>query len=84
MTTTTPDSPPNSSTIEPPSPAIALCVMQTRVTSETGVFNCEHAGFWFPDWQAGEREADEDIAAGRVSQFESVDEAIEHLRGIRE
>ena len=58
--------------------------METRVTSETGVFNCERAGFWFPEWQAGEREADEDIAAGRVSQFESVDEAIEHLRGIRE
>lgn len=29
------------------------------------------AWFWTPEWQAAEREADEDRAAGRVSQFES-------------
>ena len=32
------------------------------------------AWFWTPEWQAKEREADEDIAAGRVTRFES-DEA---------
>ena len=37
------------------------------------------AYFWTPAWQAAEREADEDIAAGRVHQFEDVDDAIAHL-----
>jgi AbrB family looped-hinge helix DNA binding protein len=27
--------------------------------------------FWSPEWQAGEREADADLAAGRVSRQES-------------
>jgi hypothetical protein len=30
--------------------------------------------FWSPEWQAGEREADDDIAAGRVEVFDSADE----------
>jgi hypothetical protein len=34
----------------------------------------EQAWFWTPEWQAKEREADEDIAAGRVEHFDS-DEA---------
>ena len=29
------------------------------------------AWFWTSDWQAGEREATEEIAAGRTTQFES-------------
>ena len=32
------------------------------------------AWFWTTEWQAGEREADEDIAAGRVERFESDEE----------
>lgn len=32
-----------------------------------------------PEWQEGEREADEDIAAGRVMHFENVDEFVAHL-----
>lgn len=31
----------------------------------------EQAWFWTPDWQAGEREADEDIAEGRVTRMKS-------------
>lgn len=38
------------------------------------VIDASQAWFWTPDWQAGEREADADIAAGRVERFES-DEA---------
>ena len=30
--------------------------------------------FWTPEWQAKEREADEDLAAGRVTPFESDEE----------
>jgi AbrB family looped-hinge helix DNA binding protein len=34
----------------------------------------DQAWFWTPEWQAGEREADADIAAGRTEYFDS-DEA---------
>jgi len=37
------------------------------------------AYFWTRRWQEGEREADEDIKAGRVKTFDSVDELIEDL-----
>lgn len=36
----------------------------------------DQAWFWTPEWQAGEREADEDIKAGRTTFFES-EEAME-------
>ena len=37
------------------------------------------AYFWTRKWQEGEREADEDIEAGRVRIFDSVGELIEDL-----
>lgn len=37
------------------------------------------AYFWTKRWQEGEREADEDIKAGRVKTFNSVDELIEDM-----
>ena len=37
------------------------------------------AYFWTKKWQEGEREADEDIKAGRVKSFDSVDELIKDL-----
>lgn len=33
----------------------------------------DQAWFWTKEWQQGEREASEDIAAGRVTRHESVD-----------
>jgi bifunctional DNA-binding transcriptional regulator/antitoxin component of YhaV-PrlF toxin-antitoxin module len=36
--------------------------------------------FWTADWQKKEREADEDIAAGRLKEFESVEDLLEDLR----
>ncbi len=36
--------------------------------------------FWTPEWQRKEREADEDIAQGRVKEFTSVDELIKDLK----
>lgn len=38
------------------------------------------AWFWKSDWQAGEREASEDIAAGRVASFASDEEFLDSLR----
>lgn len=37
------------------------------------------AYFWTKRWQEEEKEADEDIKAGRVKVFDSVDELIEDL-----
>jgi len=39
----------------------------------------DQAYFWTKEWQEGELEADEDIKAGRVKAFDSVDELIEEL-----
>ena len=39
----------------------------------------DQAWFWTDRWQQMEREADLDIAAGRVKQYESVDDMIADL-----
>jgi antitoxin MazE len=41
--------------------------------------DASQAWFWSERWQAMEREADEDIAAGRVRRFESGDEFLAEL-----
>ena len=38
------------------------------------------AYYWTEEWQKGEREADEDIKAGRYVTFDSAEEAVAHLR----
>lgn len=43
------------------------------------VIDSSQAWFWQPDWQAGEREASEDISSGRVSRFESDEAFLESL-----
>lgn len=42
----------------------------------------DQAWFWTPEWQAGEREADADIAAGRGTIYLSTEEFIEHLKSL--
>ncbi|HKF19076.1 MAG TPA: AbrB/MazE/SpoVT family DNA-binding domain-containing protein [Candidatus Dormibacteraeota bacterium] len=37
------------------------------------VIDAAQAWFWTPEWQAGEREASADIAAGRLKVFDSDD-----------
>lgn len=43
----------------------------------------EQAWFWTPEWQAKEREADEDFQAGRFQSFASVEDLIADLRAHR-
>lgn len=40
--------------------------------------------FWTERWQAMEREADEDIAAGRVTRAMDIDEFLEQIKQIRD
>jgi AbrB family looped-hinge helix DNA binding protein len=39
----------------------------------------DQAWFWTKEWQAGEREADADIAAGRMTRHEDADSMFAHL-----
>ena len=43
------------------------------------VIDATQAWFWTPAWQAGEREAADDLAAGRSRVFESSDEFLASL-----
>ncbi len=38
--------------------------------------------YWTPEWQEGEREADEDIQLGRLHTANTWEGAVEWLRGI--
>lgn len=40
----------------------------------------DQAWFWTPEWQAKEREADEDLAAGRTRVFDSDEEFLRAVR----
>ena len=45
------------------------------------LIDADQAWFWSPEWQAGERDVDEDIRAGRVSgPFKTVEEMKKHFR----
>ncbi len=41
--------------------------------------DAEQAWFWSKEWQEAEREAEEDIKAGRVKKFKNVEELIKDL-----
>lgn len=43
---------------------------------ETLAITEEQAWFWSEEWQAGERQAEADIAAGRVKTFDSMDDLL--------
>lgn len=42
------------------------------------------AWYWTKEWQEGERQADEDIAAGRVREFDNVEDFIKDLNRDRD
>jgi hypothetical protein len=39
----------------------------------------DQAWFWTPEWQAGEREATAQIAAGDVEVFDTIEALLNHL-----
>ncbi|WP_332871970.1 AbrB/MazE/SpoVT family DNA-binding domain-containing protein [Glycomyces dulcitolivorans] len=51
-----------------------------RVTAEGIVeIPADQRWFWTPEWQAGEREASADIAAGRTKTYYDIDEMFDDL-----
>jgi len=46
------------------------------------VIDSTQAWFWTPAWQAGEREADEDVTADRVERFGNGDAFVARLRSM--
>ena len=43
------------------------------------IIDRDQAWYWSPKWQAAEREADQDLQAGRYDKFDSMDEMIADL-----
>jgi hypothetical protein len=54
-----------------------------RRLNEEAVFD-DQSWYWTPQWQAAEKEADEDIAAGRVHRYNNADDAIKFLHEQRD
>lgn len=64
-------------------PQVSHVVPQVSLAFEiehrSGVFESDSAYFWMREWEEDEREADEDIRAGRVTRFDNADEGIQYL-----
>lgn len=50
-----------------------------EIKHRSGIFESDSAYFWTREWEEDEREADEDIRAGRVTRFDNADEGIQYL-----
>jgi hypothetical protein len=48
-------------------------------TDKTSEIDPAQAWFWTDEWQAGEREADEDLQAGRYEDYDNIDDFIGSL-----
>lgn len=61
------------------SPTKIVRYLLAQAAQEITEKNDDQAYFWTEEWQAGEREADEDIAAGRVKTFDTMEEFLADL-----
>lgn len=53
---------------------------EAAVAAKAGLIGADQQWWWLEEWQEGEREAERDIKAGRVSgPFETVEELLAHL-----
>jgi AbrB family looped-hinge helix DNA binding protein len=63
--------------------------VEVRVTEDSVVLTPKklidksQAYFWSPSWQAAEREADADVAAGRIREAETVEDLLADLEAAR-
>lgn len=49
------------------------------ILSPKKLIDASEAYYWTPEWQAGERKADEDIKAGRFRRFKSAADLVKYL-----
>jgi len=62
--------------------ARGLTEAETRVAAQAGLIAADQRWWWTEQWQKGERKAQRDIDAGRVSKvYDDVDEALRALKG---
>ena len=60
--------------------AKGLTPVEADVAAKVGLIDPEQKWWWLESWQEGEREAERDIEAGRVSgPFKTADELLAHL-----
>lgn len=59
---------------------LAISVQGASIVLEPKtIVDASQTWFWRKEWQTGEREASEDIAAGRTTRYQSDDEFLESL-----
>lgn len=49
------------------------------VTLTTSSLDVDESWFWTEEWQAGEKEAEEDFKAGRYQEFDTIDSLLTYL-----
>jgi hypothetical protein len=62
-----------------PNYTVPLALLTAWVSLTFSRAMADQTWFWTPEWQEGEREVDEHIAAGRTTYFDSVDEFLAAL-----
>lgn len=60
--------------------ARGLAKEEAQVAAKAGLIEPDHSWWWLETWQKGEREAEKDLKAGRVKEFENVEDLIKDLR----
>jgi uncharacterized membrane protein len=58
---------------------VARGLQSEKVAVPKNLVDKSQAYFWTRKWQEAEREADEDIKAGRIKTFDSADELVREL-----
>jgi len=60
--------------------AKGLTEAEVNVAAKAGLIDPDQRWWWTEEWQAGEREAERDIAEGRVESFDNAEAFINSLR----
>lgn len=58
---------------------VTLVVTKERGQLEVREIDPDQAWFWTREWQQKEREADDDVVAGRFKRFQSSEEFLQYL-----
>ncbi len=62
---------------------VGLSSQERKIAIEAGLIQKDEEWFWTPEWQAKEKEADEAIEKDELVEFNSAEEAIKSLNGVK-